>query len=193
LPLGHVPLLFAALFRIPTTRNRKSGSCLPPVGKHEILQDGPELQLPTSPEAIVWRHWYSTVNGLLGELPEKTRRDVSVVLLPKGAVAGEWFVSIPKYSAAAEKGLEHKRMLTSREEELDRMVRGVGLPTRSDFYYGKTKKVDSVISPFFRLRKAEVADRLRTAFRRSNFACYSVLSPVLATSLEANSRGRGCK
>ncbi len=143
-------------------------------------------QVSTNDGALVWRHWYTTLNDMLLAAEEKTRQQISVSLLPKGVcVAGEWFVAIPQYSAAAENGLEMIRILTSREAELDRMVRGVGLPTRTAFYYGDgTEPVSGVLSPFFRLEKKEVGDRIRTAFRRSEFLCYSLLSSVLATHLK---------
>lgn len=151
-------------------------------------QEGAELRerMSTSVEALVWRHWYTTLNDMLAGLREKTRREIAVALLPKGGgVAGEWFVAIPQYSAAAENGLELIRILTSREAELDRMVRGVGLPTRAAFYYGEgARPASGVISPFFRLKKREVGDRISGAFRRSQFQCYSLLAPVLATHLK---------
>jgi KaiC/GvpD/RAD55 family RecA-like ATPase len=143
-------------------------------------------RMSTSINALVWRHWYTTLNDMLASLEEKTRRDIAVALLPKEVcVAGEWYVAIPQYSAAPENGLELIRMLTSREAELDRMIRGVGLPTRAAFYYGdKERPASGVLSPFFRLKKNEVGDRISTAFRRSRFQCYSLLSPVLATHLK---------
>lgn len=151
-------------------------------------QAGSDLRerLSTDIKAVVWRHWYTTLNDMLAGVEEKTRREIAVALLPKDVcVAGEWFVSIPHYSAAAENGLELIRILTSREAELDRMVRGVGLPTRAAFYYGEeARPASGVLSPFFRLKKKEVGDRIRTAFRRSQFQCYSLLSSVLATHLK---------
>jgi hypothetical protein len=140
-------------------------------------------QVSTTDTARVWRHWYTTLNDMLLASEETTRQQISVSLLPNGVcVAGEWFVAIPQYSAAAENGLEMIKILTSREAELDRMVRGVGLPTRTAFYYGDGV-APGVLSPFFRLEKKEVGDRIRTAFRRSEFLCYSLLSSVLATHI----------
>lgn len=143
-------------------------------------------RMATNINALVWRHWYTTLNDMLAGVDEQTRREIAVTLLPKGVcVAGEWFVAIPHYSAAAENGLELIRILTSREAELDRMVRGVGLPTRAAFYYGEEERpATGVLSPFFRLKKKEVGDRIKTAFRRSQFQCYSLLSSVLATHLK---------
>lgn len=140
----------------------------------------------TNTGALVWRHWYTTLNDMLANVDEKNRRDITVTLLPKKVcVAGEWFVAIPQYSAASSNGLDLIRILTSTEAELDRMVRGIGLPTRSGFYYADdTQPMSGVLSPFFRLEKKEVGDRIRTAFRRSQFSCYSLLSGVLATHIK---------
>jgi KaiC/GvpD/RAD55 family RecA-like ATPase len=142
--------------------------------------------MSTSPTALVWRHWYTTLNDMLVHFGEEERRNIRVTFLPGGVcIAGEWFVAVPQYSAAPEKGLDLIKMLTSREAELDRMVRGVGLPTRTDFFYGDNgNSQESIISPFFRLKKREIGDRISNAFRRSQFACYSLLSPVLAIHLK---------
>ena len=156
--------------------------------KQSDSKEDPTLRdrVSTSSEALVWRHWYTTLNDMLAAVDEKTRRQITVALLPKKVcVAGEWFVAIPQYSAAPGNGLDLIRILTSTAAELDRMVRGVGLPTRARFYYAEDKEPTSgVLSPFFRLPKKEVGDRIQKAFRRSQFQCYSLLSGVLATHLK---------
>ncbi len=152
-----------------------------------LEQSGPlRNRMSINSKALVWRHWYTTVNDMLAGLEESARQDISVALLPCGvSVAGEWFVAIPQYSAAVEKGLELIGRLTSKEAELDRMNHGVGLPTRQNFYYRENANSDfGMVSPFFRLSKSEIGDRIRSAFRRSAFACYSLLSPILATHLK---------
>jgi KaiC/GvpD/RAD55 family RecA-like ATPase len=143
-------------------------------------------RLAVDAKALVWRHWYTTVNDMLAGLEEAARQDIGLALLPRGVcVAGEWFVAIPQHSAAVEKGLELIGRLTSKEAELDRMNHGVGLPTRRDFYYRENANSDfGMVSPFFRLSKSAMGARIRSAFRRSSFACYSLLSPILATHLK---------
>ena len=139
----------------------------------------------TSDKAVVWRHWYTTVNQMLAELDDLSRNDVEVMLLPgETCVAGNWYVSIPQNSPATAEGLELLRMLSSREAEVDRMMRGVGLPTRRSFYSTSAdSESESVLSPFFRLSKQKVGRRLESAFRRSEFACYPVLSVGLGVHL----------
>jgi len=137
-----------------------------------------------SQSAMVWRHWYSTLNQMMSKLPPSQRADITVCPLPGGIViAGEWYLGIPAYSAAPDVGLDIIRLLTSREAELNRLRLGVGLPTRKAFYEtGDCRgRQRSEISPFFSFSYGlrGVQELLRNAFRRSDFHCYRKISRAL--------------
>lgn len=134
-----------------------------------------------NPEALVWRHWYSTLNQMLSQMPAKVRAEVEVTTLPGNVTtAGEWYLGIPVYSAAPDIGLEIIKLLTSREAEFDRLRLGVGLPTRRAFY----REIDTNVSPFFTFRSGQLDELVNHAFRRSNFGCYAQLSDILAFHLQ---------
>ena len=139
------------------------------------------------PEAVVWRHWYSTLNQMMLGLDPEERRDIRVTTLPGSAsIAGEWFLAVPIYSAAPDVGLEIIKLMTQPEAELDRLRCGVGLPTRSSFYEGRgfEQSADSGISPYFSLPMAQLRKLVNGAFQRSNYDCYADFSNVLAYHLQ---------
>jgi KaiC/GvpD/RAD55 family RecA-like ATPase len=136
--------------------------------------------------AVVWRHWYTTLNQMLAGMSQEERGGIEVTYLPKlKSVAGEWYIGISTYSAAVDVGLSLIRMLTSREAELDRLMSGVGLPTRLAFYEkgSSTQRLDTFVSPFFSLQTESLAEVIQKSFRRSAFGCYRSLSGVLASHL----------
>jgi hypothetical protein len=136
--------------------------------------------------AVVWRHWYTTLNEMLSSMDETERADVVSALGPgERCVASEWYLAIPAYSAAFEEAQDLVWRLTSRESELQRIVHGVGMPTRRSFYFGASvKEREQPLSPLVRLRKFEVGNRLENAFRRSRYRSYPVLSWVLSSHLQ---------
>lgn len=141
--------------------------------------------LKVNHKALVWRHWYTTLNQMLQELSEDGEsQNISIAELPGGvSIAGEWYLSIPAYSAAPNAGLEVIKLLTSGDEELTRVRMGVGLPTRKSFY-SSLKDVphqfDSSISPYLSFNLLKVKNLIENSFRRSNFGCYFQISNVLA-------------
>ncbi|MGA9772778.1 MAG: ATPase domain-containing protein [Blastocatellia bacterium] len=142
--------------------------------------------ITVNPEAVVWRHWYSTLNQMLYGLLPEARSEIEVRALPGGiAIAGEWYLGVPAYSAAPDVGLGMIKLLTTHEAELDRLRLGIGLPTRSTFYEVPTEEmVDTGISPYFSIEMEELTKLIKGAFRRSDFGCYSSFSNVLAYYLQ---------
>ena len=173
-------------------------------------------------EAVVTRHWYTTLNQVLSGLPlpedyeadknpataqqranslvenqetnnspriaRQNRKDLRVTMLPKGiAVAGEWYVGIPAYSAAPEVGLEIIKELTTHEAELERLRLGVGLPTRSKFYDDlQTGKIlDLRVSPYFEPDEdVDLVKVYNSTFRRSYLKNYPQFARALAYHLQ---------
>ncbi|MEN6428070.1 MAG: ATPase domain-containing protein [Phycisphaerales bacterium] len=141
-----------------------------------------------SKSALLWRHWYTTLNQMMYEMSSDQRSEIAVRLLPNGvSVAGEWYLGVPTYSAAPEAGLEIIRLMTSREAELNRLRLGVGLPTRREFY-ATGLSGDDCISPYFSADIREVGCALEGTkgphLRRSDFGCYSDLSQILTFYLQ---------
>lgn len=140
-----------------------------------------------NPDAVVWRHWYTTLNQMFMDLSASVDlKKMAVCSLPQQiTVAGEWYLAIPSYSTAPAVGLEIIRFLTSRHAEVDRMQRGVGLPTRKEFYERtKSESQSAVISPYFSMQVDVLRDIVNKAFFRSKFGCYSTFSGVLAYHLK---------
>ena len=138
---------------------------------------------------LVARHWYTTFCDFSNRLGPREHLEYRLVPLPtraeQGSVAisGEWYLAVPIFSVAPLLGLEIIRALTTREEELERMRLGVGLPVSSEFY----TPGDGVLSERLPRMKAvdlQLFHKLSSdAFRRSQVKEYARLSPILASHL----------
>jgi KaiC/GvpD/RAD55 family RecA-like ATPase len=138
-------------------------------------------------QAVVWRHWYTTLNQMLYELGAEEREKIKVAPLPgRVSVAGEWYCAVTAYSAAPDVGLEIIKLMTSREAEIDRLQSGVGLPTRFSFYKQpeKTSVMNIPISPYFSMDIHTLNELITNSFSRSKFGCYSQLTNILAYHLQ---------
>jgi hypothetical protein len=144
----------------------------------------PSLML--APEAIVWRHWYSTFAELALSLPWDQRETVVVAPLPGGInLAGEWYLAVPRRSAALDYAIEIVQELTKPAAELERLICGVGLPTRPSFYNVASPKVGD-----WRLAIGDLAintpalrSLIGNAILRSSFRSYASISVSLARHL----------
>jgi KaiC/GvpD/RAD55 family RecA-like ATPase len=144
---------------------------------------GGEIEL--SSHAVVWRHWYTTLNQMMGGLPAADRAHISVGPLPgRVSIAGESYLGIPAYSAAPSVALEFIKLMTNREAELDRLHAGVGLPTRAAFYNDAAESEYTAIAPHFSMNMAELRTLVTGAFMRSRFATYARLSGLLHFHLQ---------
>jgi KaiC/GvpD/RAD55 family RecA-like ATPase len=133
--------------------------------------------------ARVWRHWFTTLSEMLSKLTCEERAGIMAVPLPGGkSVAGEWYLAVPAYSAAPDIGLEVIRILTTREEELERLRRGVGLPTRTEYY--EKGYADMPNAGCLTLSAAELGELLKESFRRSELECYPMATRVLTFHLK---------
>ena len=137
----------------------------------------------------VARHWYTSFFDFSSRLPAEERQNfkLSALPTPKGepnvAVAGEWYLAIPVFSAAPLLGLEIIRALTTRDEELHRMREGVGLPVSPDFYAPGGGLRSEGLARIDARELQLVHSLLRQAFRRSDMNQYATLSPILASHL----------
>jgi len=155
--------------------------------KLEATPSDESTNLRVRVDALVWRHWYSTLNQMFADIEHSEERaKVKVCMLPGGiAIAGEWYLGIPSYSAAPAVGTEIIKFLTTRQAEMARLNQGIGLPTRKGFY--KTEQSDShksLVSPHFSMNVKELGDLVENAFSRSQFGCYSSFSEVLSYHLQ---------
>jgi KaiC/GvpD/RAD55 family RecA-like ATPase len=138
-------------------------------------------------DAHVCRHWFTTLTQFLAQLPRDAKEQFTVSPLPAGAaVAGEWYLGVPAYSAAPEVALEIIRILTTREEELERLRRGVGLPTRSDYYPDEPTNTSALYihSQGVELSSKLVSKLFNAAFRRSSLRHYARVSRLLTFQLK---------
>jgi circadian clock protein KaiC len=135
--------------------------------------------------AVVWRHWYSTLNQMLTDIGSEKARDVAVrPLYQDMTTAGEWYLGIPVYSAAPETGLDVIRVLTAAQRELERLHLGVGMPTRVEFYESAGRRAS--ISPYFEMSVEAIAPVVKDhAFQRSKFFCYQLFSETISSHLQA--------
>lgn len=134
----------------------------------------------------VWRQWYVTLNQLMSDMESDVRNRIRVSALPKNiTVAGEWYLALPSHSAAPTVGLEIIKSLTSREAEIERLIAGVGLPTRTSFYDTEAGEQGEIpISPFFSMEPKAVLDLTNNAFRRSRFGCYAQFADIITYNLQ---------
>lgn len=136
--------------------------------------------------AVVWRHWYNTLNQMLTDMPEEDRQQIAVrPLFGNRTTSGEWYLAIPTHSSAPGIGASIIEYLVSVERESSRVHRGVGMPTRQSFYGSAERpRTNTRVSPFFDLPPGlDLTALLSTAFRRSDVPCYLRLSETLSAHL----------
>jgi len=150
----------------------------------------PQKQSPpatVSKDALVWRHWYTSLNQMLQTFERRDREEVQVRSLPdEVSIAGEWYLGVTAYSAAPDVGLEVMKLLTSHEAELDRLQIGIGLPTRSSFYGDAmgTSRSQRPVSPYVTMSMGLLKDLISKSYKRSDFGCYSQIASTLANHLQ---------
>jgi KaiC/GvpD/RAD55 family RecA-like ATPase len=141
-------------------------------------QDGP----------IVAHHWYSTLSDAVSKNVER-QSHVGVAIAPPGglAVGNATYLGLPAYSAAPGLGVEIITSLVTYEAGVERMILGVGLPTRREFYELKDdrgKDMRFPVSPALSLELPILRELLRSAFRLSRLGCYRRTRKTLAFALE---------
>jgi KaiC/GvpD/RAD55 family RecA-like ATPase len=157
---------------------------------------GPFVIRESRTEAFVWRQWFTTLTQLCASLNPRVVRNLSVRLLPGTkpgdcSVSGDWFLGVLSDSALPECGLHLIKLLTDESWELERLRKGIGLPTRARFYEtaategvsGRPERV--TISPQLSLdaSRHELREALENAFRRSSIHRYAALAPMLSLAL----------
>jgi len=151
-------------------------------GMQDLYQPAP---FRVNARARVWRQWYSTLNQMLSHMTAADRADILVTPLPGNiSVAGEWFLGVPRYSAAPDVGLRLIQLYTCQEAEMDRLKYGVGLPIRREFYTQGGGSATS-ISPFLSMDTSRLLQVIEGAFRRSSFGCYRHYASVLSMHLQS--------
>lgn len=141
--------------------------------------------------ALVWRHWFSSLNQLTLSMPKTQLRQLNVVPLPgEVAVSGDWYMAVLANSALPDVALQLINNLVNPAAELDRLRRGIGLPTRRSFYKDEESAnaaVGAALSVLpqlsFRVPKAKIAQLLDRAFRRSDVPDYPNKSVALSAGL----------
>ena len=136
--------------------------------------------------AVLWRHWYNTLSEMMWDLPPSERSAISVIPLPgQKSSAGEWYLTVPAYSAAPELGWQIIQMITSPDRELQRIYHGVGLPTRESYYQHKAPSTpESLVSPFFHMPRDILRSLVDGAFQRSTFPCYQKMTDTISAHLQ---------
>lgn len=127
---------------------------------------------PHSParRAVVSRQWFNTLHQQLSEFSPASRSDFAVgPLFGDITTAGEWYLSVPAYSAAPEIGMQLIEAMTTADREIEGVESGVGLPTRAAYY---TCDAQASVSRHFALSRGEVHRLWSKGIRRSEFVMY---------------------
>lgn len=135
---------------------------------------------------VVWRHWYNTLSQMMWDLPDEQRSQTRVLpLFDDVTTAGEWYLVVPAYSAAPELAWQIIQMVTAPDRELQRIYRGVGLPTRQSYYSQSSQPLPvSPVSPFFHISRTKLGELVNNAFQRSQFPCYQQFSETISAHLQ---------
>lgn len=139
--------------------------------------------------ALVWRHWFTTLQHLMQEMPPENRSDISIAPLPGFVTtAGAWYLAVPAHSAAPDVGMEIIKHHTTREAELDRLERGVGLPTRRTLCMVEEPDMTAEPLGMEPTSFANVDEAFYTRlgvhrFQRSSFGCYGDVKDILTHHL----------
>jgi KaiC/GvpD/RAD55 family RecA-like ATPase len=139
--------------------------------------------------AVVWRHWYTTLNQMFRDVAGAgglSHKSIRVCGLPGNiAIAGEWYLGIPAYSAAPTAAVEIVKLLSNRQAELERLHLGVGLPTRKDFYQSRRPRADErMVSPYFSMNVRLIRNLVENAFSRALLEGYAEVAQILAYHLQ---------
>jgi KaiC/GvpD/RAD55 family RecA-like ATPase len=138
--------------------------------------------IKVNPDAIIWRHWYTTLNQMLYDYKDLINK-IGIVPLPEDiSISGKWYLGIPSYSAAPDVGVEIIKQLTSRDSELIRLQKGVGLPTRNSYYTSYNECISR--SSEFSLKNFALSKIINNNFKRSTFKCYYHISFGLSSVLK---------
>jgi KaiC/GvpD/RAD55 family RecA-like ATPase len=152
-------------------------------GKVEHKKNWKKEDLESKP--IFWRHWFTTAAELFAQFSPECWPMLEVRMLPGGgAVAGEWYLTIPASSAAPEFAAEIIKHLISKDDEIERLRLGVGLPVRASFYEMEEGGLDMLRCRYFSLPARETGERLSRALRRSDIRDYSSVSRLLSFHLK---------
>ena len=171
-------LLLSRLFRISPAVGINSKSLEDP---DDTIFTKQSRYAKSSPRAIYWRQWLSTVNQLYVDYPDLRGR-VAMCALPSGiSVSGEWYLSILGESMAQTTGVRIIEELTSEYQVRERMRLGIGLSPDSRLYAGKGRVPFGIES----LGCDDVSRLCSQCIHRSHFKCYQRLSPILATYLSS--------
>jgi KaiC/GvpD/RAD55 family RecA-like ATPase len=180
--MSSVVVEVAKIFRMLTRRTHF-------LNKH---RDSQPAAVHADRRAIVWRLWYSELTQMLANIEAAEKQSIRVSGLPKNvavpgnsktvSIAGEWYLTVPAYSAAQNVGLEIIKMLTTHDAELMRMRVGLGLPTRSSFY--RPESEGQRLNDTVALDVRELETIVNHAFARSFFDSYSKLSNVFTLHLK---------
>lgn len=132
----------------------------------------------------VWRHWFTTLSDMLEIVNDGFRRKLLITTLPKNiGVAGEWYLGIPKYSAAQSDAQNLLETMCSEEEQFERMRLGVGLPVNARFY-DYVQGDQELVFKWFKLSKKDVRECLENSLRRSLLKNYRSIARPLAYHLK---------
>lgn len=135
-------------------------------------------------EALIYRQWFTTLCEMIAAAPDRDF-GVKIATLPnERCVAGEWYLSVPYYSASPDVAFEIIRVLTAGEEQADRLNLGVGLPTSPVFYEGTQNKEGVLSCGYFDLDASDIGRCIENAGRRSNFENYTKINRRLAFHLK---------
>jgi hypothetical protein len=161
---------------------------------HQITEaERQQTQMAQMRGALVWRHWYNTLNQMLSSFEEADQlEDIEVRPLfgpnapspeSRMTTAGEWYLAVPPYSAAPEVAFDIIASLTTYEKEMERVHLGVGLPTHTKFYESKGEHSCTLASKYFEFEMPVLRDLVQGAFCRSTISRYDEISETLAANL----------
>jgi KaiC/GvpD/RAD55 family RecA-like ATPase len=188
-------LIFRRLCRPGHLRNG-SGRVAPRVLADRSAPEQTQTARTPCTGALVWRHWFTTLGELADALPPEAVSGTTVRVLPGAAkpgdcsVAGEWYLGVLADSALPEAGLALINNLVTPEAELERLRRGIGLPTQR-YFYGNASENEGVPAETwsrsrqlnFTVSRPALRDVLENAFRRSQFDGYVRRAPSLSFAL----------
>jgi len=131
-------------------------------------------------DAVLWRHWYSTLGDMLRFAEGKLDEKVGILPLPGPRMCGTWYLAILKGSVSPIAGWRVIKELSSVEANRQRLMRPVGLPSLQAFYEE---------NGMFRTRDPEATvesllpsyDNQYLIFRQDISDFYEELSPIFLT------------
>jgi hypothetical protein len=135
-------------------------------------------------EAVVWRHWYSTLSQMLSEIDPDARQQITTTAPPgRVSTVHEWYLAVTARSANSDLGLDIMKFIAHPTSAIERFHEGVGLPPEASFYEPGSLSTSGKVTRHSAFDSGLLYGAITTGLRPAALLGYSSFSDILANHL----------